>query len=75
MPVGFPELDALYALVDAFAEEMKGKLRRKYVEGFTGWDDPELRPELERRLQLHVIRGGQYVDVANLAAMLWNMDQ
>lgn len=73
-PIGFPELDALDALVDAFAKEMKAKLRKKYLDGYTGWDEPSLRPILELKLTEHVARGGQYVDVANLAAMLWNLD-
>jgi hypothetical protein len=72
---------ALDALVDAFAAEMKLKLRRKYWrEGYTGWDDRSSRSLIEERLGEHVgrlLRGGeaQEVDVANLAAMLWNFRQ
>jgi hypothetical protein len=74
------EEHALDALVDAFAAEMKAKLRRKYWrDGYTGWDDPSNRPIIEQKLREHVGRllagWDQAVDVANLAAMLWNFRQ
>ena len=70
------EMTALDALVDAFALEMKKKLYKQYVKGYHGWDDPEMKALLETKLNEHVQRGEeQMVDVANLAAMLWNMEQ
>ena len=70
----FAELDALNALVDAFAAEMKRKLRQKALEGRSGWDDPDCADGIMAALIEHANRGrGQEVDVANLAAMLWNM--
>lgn len=68
------EFDALDALVDAFAAEMKKKLRKKALEGRGGWDDPNCEEWLRASLVTHAERGeGQEVDVANIAAMLWNM--
>lgn len=67
-------LEALDALVDAFAAEMKRKLRHKALEGRSGWDDPQNEQFIRDSMLRHVQRGrGQEVDVANLAAMLWNM--
>lgn len=70
----FAELDALDAMVDAFAVAMKAKLRKKWREGQRGWDDRECERGIRNALAWHVERGqGQEVDIANLAAMLWNM--
>lgn len=69
------EGEALDELVDAFADEMKAKLRRKWREGYSGWDVPANRPGINAKLFEHVLRTGpQWVDIANLAAMLWNLD-
>lgn len=70
----FVEIEALDALVDAFAMRMKAKLRQKALAGYTGWDDPTLRPGILASLRLHVGKG-EMIDVANIAAMLWNMEQ
>lgn len=37
----FAEFQAIDACVDDFAASMKRKLRRKILEGKSGWDDPE----------------------------------
>ena len=67
-------LKALDALVDAFAVEMKKKLRRKALEGRSGWDDPACASGIRAAMLEHAQRGlGQEIDVANLAEMLWNM--
>ena len=69
----FAGLKALYALVDAFSEEMKSKLRTKYIAGRSGWDDLANADGIRAAMIEHANRGtGQEVDVANLAAMLWN---
>lgn len=67
------EMDALYALVDAFAAEMKSKLLASaLVKGRAGWDDPRWPvAEIKQRLCDHVAKGDP-VDVANFAAFLWN---
>lgn len=68
------ELEALDAMVDAFAAQMKQKLRLKALDGFSGWDDPGRADIIRGAMIEHSRRGpGQEVDVANLAAMLWNM--
>ena len=70
----FAELNAIDKMVDVFSEAMKAKFRKKYLEGYTGWDDKSLRIWIEKKLPEHVGKGDM-VDVANLAAMLWNMEQ
>lgn len=70
----FAEMNALHALVDAFAAEMKKKLQRKAIAGHSGWDDPACSDNIRASMIEHALRGkGQEIDVANLAAMLWNM--
>lgn len=72
---------ALNTLVDAFAAEMKAKLLQKMREGYRGWDDHGLSTKLGLGLRNHAQRAiveedpEQLVDVANLAAMLWNMER
>lgn len=69
------ERDALEAMVDAFASEMKKKLIAKMEEGYGGWANDSSRLLLQRKLEEHVSRGeGQWVDVANLACFLWNLE-
>ena len=64
---------ALNALVDAFAAEMKAKLQTKREDGFHGWDYLDAMPAIHRKYRQHLRRqNNQWVDVANLAAMLWN---
>lgn len=67
------ELCALFALVDAFSDEMKIKLKLKYLEGRGGWDDPACEEAIRdpEYLKKH-LKKGQEVDMANLMAMLWN---
>jgi hypothetical protein len=84
---GEADYAALDALVDAFARKMKLKLKQKADEGRYGWDDPEEAAFLEESLYVHVHRAigdadrgkpsdpRQYVDCANIAAMLWNLGQ
>ncbi len=70
----FVETMALNRMVDKFAEEMKRKLCHKLAEGYHGWDDPSAEPVLIEKLRDHIERGkGQEIDIANLAAMLWNL--
>lgn len=72
----FADARALDAMVDAFASAMKRKLRQKATEGWYGWDDRRRKTDISIALKGHVDRGSyQWVDVANLAAMLWNMEQ
>lgn len=78
----FAEVAALDALVDAFAAEMKKKLRKQLAKGYCGWDDdtPDVKRNLHLGLSVHVARhlrgeGDQSVDIANFAAMLWNQAQ
>lgn len=76
MPPQDPEMKALSDLVDKFAQEMKRKLHQKYLQGYSGWDDPFNRRTIGTMLVKHVDEfNGQFVDIANLAAMLWNFEQ
>lgn len=62
-------------MVDAFAAEMKKKLQAKFTEGYEGWDDPKMLPILKVKLMNHAEKPGQQVvDIANLAAMIWNIE-
>ena len=68
------EVEALSHLVDLFADEIKKKLHTKYRRGYNGWDDPNSAQFIRNSLVNHVERGpGQEVDVAALAAILWNL--
>jgi hypothetical protein len=72
----FAETTAFDAVVDAFAVEMKRKFRLKWMEGRSGWDDPENCAGMRASMVEHAMRGGrQEIDVANLAAMIWNLKE
>jgi hypothetical protein len=68
------EIDRLNAAVDAFAAEMKARLREQALKGYRGWDDPA---QYERILEMLVRRApaaeGEEVDTANLAMILWSL--
>jgi hypothetical protein len=70
------ELNALYKLVDAFADAMKTRLDEKFAEGFTGWDDPNwTKDQINGRLQESAFKPDEnhrVVDTANFCAFLWN---
>lgn len=69
------ELKKLEHVVDNFSEEMKKKLREKYSEGFYGWDDPNNKDLIKHELKIHIEKDGeQYIDIANLSMMLWNLE-
>ena len=70
MPIDNDEIIRLEKAVDAFAEEMKKKLVKQYVEkGYTGWDKPESIIMIKQKLADNW-RRGKYINVANLAMML-----
>lgn len=70
----FAETNAFEAVVDQFAEAMKRKFRAKWIEGRSGWDDPANAAGIRAGMIDHANRGpGQEIDVANMAAMLWNI--
>jgi len=74
----FAEIQALEEMVDAFVKEMKAKLRKKYMEGFTGWDDPvwvENGETLTRLIDHAKEENPDMVDVANFAAFIWNVQE
>jgi hypothetical protein len=67
-----PNLQALFHLVDAFAQDMKAKLRKKHDEGWRGWDLMS-KIELLEVVRVQMTKGPDPVDLANLAAFLWNI--
>lgn len=70
------EIVALNAMINKFASAMKSKLKNKFLrDGYSGWDNigPNSPPYISD-LQHHVEKG-DLVDVANIAAILWNRKQ
>lgn len=72
-PLPLGEIRALNDCVDDFAVDMRRKLRKKAIEGSSGWDDPWTlsRAKIIRQIKRH-LRKGDMVDVANLAMFAWN---
>jgi hypothetical protein len=70
------ELDALYACVDAFALEMKEKLKHKYLNGYRGWDNEMWTPDqIIEALKDHLYKPNRdMVDIANIAMFHWNRE-
>ena len=63
---------ALDKCVNAFAEAIKTKLVHKYLEGRSGWDDPEWpREDILKQLRAHIDKGDM-IDVAAFAMFAWN---
>lgn len=72
-----PELEALYKLVDAFADEMKKRLLMHKTQGKFGWDDQKWTPDQIRMEIVNKVAGGRGptfdpIGVANFCAFLWN---
>jgi hypothetical protein len=68
------EIARLGRAVDAFAVEMKARLREQAVKGYRGWDDPENYQRIVEMMVKHAAVGeGEEVDVANLAMILWSL--
>lgn len=67
-----PDLKRLLNRADDFAAAMKQKLRQKYAEGKTGWDDPAWPiGDVIAQLEAHIEKGDM-VDVANFALFAWH---
>jgi len=68
------EINRLYEAVDAFATEMKARLREQAMKGYRGWDDPEQYERIVEMMMQHVaVAEGEEVDAANLAMILWSL--
>ena len=67
--------EALYGLVDDFAEQMKLRLSKKLEDGKAGWDDDEWPVEDIARQMVEQAEEGDPIDTANFAAFLWNRRQ
>lgn len=61
-------------VLDEFVEVVKKKLRKKQRQGYAGWDSLYYKPGI--RLQLvKNIKDRDWVDVAALSMMLWNLER
>jgi hypothetical protein len=67
------EAEAIGELVRSFAIQMVEKLLKKHVEGKRGWNDPGRYDYILDALYGAADRG-EWLNVANYAAMLWNLD-
>ena len=68
------EINRLGRAVDAFASEMKARLREQAMKGYRGWDDPENYQRIADMMLKHAAVGeGEEVDAANLAMILWSL--
>ncbi|MCI0654063.1 MAG: hypothetical protein L0Y39_06250 [Methylococcaceae bacterium] len=66
------EIKRLDRVVEAFATEMKARLREQAIRGYRGWDDPASYERITEMMMEHTaVSSGQEVDAANLAMILW----
>lgn len=70
------EKEALASLMSLFSEKMFEKIIAKMEMGYSGWDKnvPPVIEMLKSKLADN-INSGDWVDVANISMMLWNMTQ
>ena len=70
------EQEAFARLVSDFSEVMFEKFVAKLKQGYNGWDrnTPDIIESITTRLGKNIEKG-DWVDVANLAMFLWNMEQ
>lgn len=70
------EQEALATLMSSFTEAMFNKLVAKMSQGYGGWDSrsTEVVESIKAKLADN-INDGDWIDVANLAMMLWNIQQ
>lgn len=74
------EINRLNELVDNFTRYMKAKLHQKVNQGYKGWDIEGNEQVIIDSLVNHVRKldkgdKSQAVDIANLAAFIWNLDK
>jgi len=69
----------LLQLVNNASGEMKNKLLAKQKEGYTGWNNPKNKQMIFDSLKEHIDKPlkdpNQWIDVANLAIILWNCER
>lgn len=71
---GVFEVARLTRLADKFGMVLKGRLIEKVQEGKGGWDNLQDYPLIVDRLRASV-DDGRWIDVANLASILWYQEQ
>ncbi len=73
-------LDKIYEMADDFSSDMRARLKKKMIDGYTGWDDrtqwsniaAKILPKLNRILD-GTEQEKDFFDVANLVAILHYM--
>ena len=72
------EKKALTILAYKIADEMTKKLFSKAEEGWQGWDNVACKSVIEVKLLEHIKKGfdekENLIDIINLCAMSWNME-
>jgi hypothetical protein len=68
------ETQALGSLMNVFTEKMVQRLMEGVSKGKTGWDAPESMEKLRESLLVN-LKAADWVDVATIAMMLWNLEQ
>lgn len=67
------ESEALIAMVDGFADDLKTRLLEQQGRGFQGWDNPDFMTCDEfQALALQHVRSGHVIDAAAFLAFIWN---
>lgn len=74
------DLGELASVTYRFASRMFDRLAQKAEDGYLGWDDPDYREEIMRKLEIHAKRlmagdSSEAIDVANLAMFLYALDR
>lgn len=67
------EKGILDRMVNEFAEKMRDTLGERLLQGYCGWDNPELLSLADMKKQcFDCIARGDLVDAANWVLFLWN---
>lgn len=68
-------------LIRLFSQKMRDRMEEKEAEGWEGWDDREIMNDagknmgtLKERIIGNALQG-DWVDVANLAMIAWNLEE
>jgi hypothetical protein len=68
----------LLEAIDNFQFAMKDRVLQKKDEGFTGWDNPDMKMQMQDDLNKHLrkeLNSLNLVDIANYCMFLWNLEQ
>ena len=68
------EIEALEACVKHFESSMRNKLNFEYVQGKSGWDDPDWTIEQIKERIREQLDKGNFINIANFAMFAWNKE-